>query len=127
MEKLETKLYQEELWDVFNLETKLFPCLVDMRFKGVRVDLEHAAKLKKNLMEREAKIINKIKSLTGIEVEIHAARSIAKAFDKLGLPYDRTEKSKEPSFTKTFYKTIHTNLVDQLQMQERLTKHIQLL
>ena len=34
---LETKLYQEELWDVFNLETKLFPCLVDMRFKGVSV------------------------------------------------------------------------------------------
>jgi DNA polymerase I-like protein with 3'-5' exonuclease and polymerase domains len=101
-EKLETKLYQEELWDVFNLETKLFPCLVDMRFKGVRVDLEHAANLKKNLMEREAKIVNKIKSLTGIEVEIHAARSIAKAFDKLGLPYDRTEKSKEPSFTKNF-------------------------
>ena len=101
-EKLETQLYQEELWDVFNLETKLFPCLVDMRFKGVRVDLEHAANLKKNLIERENKIINKIKGLTGIEVEIHAARSIAKAFDKLGLPYDRTEKSKEPSFTKNF-------------------------
>ena len=34
--------------------------------------------------------------------EIHAARSIAKAFDKLKMPYDRTEKSKEPSFTKNF-------------------------
>jgi hypothetical protein len=33
--------------DVFTLETKLFPCLVDMRFKGVRVDLEHADNLKK--------------------------------------------------------------------------------
>ena len=33
-------------------------------------------------MEREAKIVGKIKSLTGIDVEIHAARSIAKAFDK---------------------------------------------
>ena len=79
--------------DVFTLETKLFPCLVDMRFKGVRVDLEHADKLKKNLMQREAKIVSRIKELTGIEVEIHAARSIAKAFDKLKLPYDRTEKS----------------------------------
>ena len=100
--RLETELYTQELWDVFNLETKLFPCLVDMRFKGVRVDLEHADKLKKNLMEREAKIISKIKSLTGIDVEIHAARSIAKAFDKLKLPYDRTEKANEPSFTKNF-------------------------
>ena len=73
-----------------------------MRFKGVRVDLEKAAKIKKNLMDRESKIVNKIKSLTGVDVEIHAARSIAKAFDKLKLPYDRTEKSKEPSFTKNF-------------------------
>ena len=53
-------------------------------------------------MEREAKIVSKNKKLTGVDVEIHAARSIAKAFDKLKLPYDRTEKSNEPSFTKNF-------------------------
>jgi DNA polymerase I-like protein with 3'-5' exonuclease and polymerase domains len=101
-QRLNTELHNQELMDVFNLETKLFPCLVDMRFKGVRVDLEHADKLKKNLMEREAKIVSKIKNLTGVDVEISAARSIAKAFDKLGLPYDRTEKANEPSFTKNF-------------------------
>ena len=100
--RLETELYQEELWDIFNLETKLFPCLVKMRFKGVRVDLEKAELIKKNLISREQKLINKIKALTGVDVEIMAARSIAKAFDKLKLPYDRTEKSKEPSFTKNF-------------------------
>jgi DNA polymerase I-like protein with 3'-5' exonuclease and polymerase domains len=53
-------------------------------------------------MQSESKIINKIKDLTGVHVEIHAARSIAKAFDKLKLPYDRTERSNEPSFTKNF-------------------------
>jgi DNA polymerase I-like protein with 3'-5' exonuclease and polymerase domains len=101
-QRLKIELYNQELMDVFTLETKLFPCLVDMRFKGVRVDLEKAAKIKKNLMQREAKIVSKIKELTGVNVEIHAARSIAKAFDNLKLPYDRTEKSKEPSFTKNF-------------------------
>ena len=100
--RLETELYQEELWDIFNLETKLFPCLVDMRFKGVRVDLEKAENIKNSLIHKEKKILNKIKGLTGVDVEIMAARSIAKAFDKLKLPYDRTEKSKEPSFTKNF-------------------------
>ena len=30
----------------------------------------------------------KIKNLTGVDVEIMAARSIAKAFDKLKLPYE---------------------------------------
>ena len=101
-QRLNTELHNQELMDVFNLETKLFPCLVDMRFKGVRVDLEHADRLKKNLMEREAKIVSRIKNLTGVDVGISAARSIAKAYDKLGLPYDRTEKANEPSFTKNF-------------------------
>ena len=101
-QRLVVELHNQELMDVFNLETKLFPCLVDMRFKGVRVDLEKADNIKKNLIQRENKIINEIKYLTGIDVEIHAARSIAKAFDKLKLPYDRTEKSNEPSFTKNF-------------------------
>ena len=101
-QRLHRELHDQELMDVFKLETKLFPCLIEMRFKGVRVDLEKAQKIKTNLMSREKKILNKIKDLTGIEVEIMAARSIAKAFDKLNLPYDRTAKSKEPSFTKNF-------------------------
>jgi len=101
-QRLHRELHDQELMDVFKLETKLFPCLIEMRFKGVRVDLEKAQKIKTNLMGREKKILNKIKDLTGIDVEIMAARSIAKAFDKLKLPYDRTQKSKEPSFTKNF-------------------------
>ena len=101
-QRLKVELYNQELMDIFNLETKLFPCLVDMRFKGVRVDLEKAQNIKLNLIKREETLIKKIKDLTGVDVEIMAARSIAKAFDKLKLPYDRTAKSNEPSFTKNF-------------------------
>ena len=101
-QRLKIEIYNQELMDVFTLETDLFPCLVDMRFKGVRVDLEKAQNIKLNLIKREETLIKKIKDLTGVHVEIMAARSIAKAFDKLNLPYDRTAKSNEPSFTKNF-------------------------
>ena len=37
---------EHNLQNVFNLETDLFPCLVDMRFLGVRVDVEKAHQLK---------------------------------------------------------------------------------
>ena len=76
-----------------------------MRFKGVRVDLEKANNIKHSLIHKEKKILSKIKALTGVDIEIMAARSIAKAFDKLKLPYDRTEK--EPSFTKTLQNHPH--------------------
>ena len=100
--RMKIELGDQDLWTIFNMETKLFPCLIEMRFKGVRVDIEKAEKIKKKLKEEENKILNKIKDLTGISVELWAASSISKVFDKLKLPYDRTEKTQAPSFTKNF-------------------------
>jgi DNA polymerase I-like protein with 3'-5' exonuclease and polymerase domains len=91
--RMKVELSDQDLWTIFETETRLFPCLVDMRFKGVRVDVEKADKIKKELMDKENKIINKIKDLTGVSVELWAASSIAKVFDALKLPYDRTEKT----------------------------------
>ena len=90
----------ENLQNVFDLEKKVFPCLVDMKFKGVRVDVEKANQTKNQLATKEKQILSNLKKETGIDVEIWAAASIARVFDKLKLPYDRTEKSKAPSFTK---------------------------
>tara|TARA_B110000285_G_scaffold153334_1_gene171155 strand:- start:755 stop:2614 length:1860 start_codon:yes stop_codon:yes gene_type:complete len=101
---LQREITQQDLWHVFNLETSLFPCLVDMRFKGVRVDVDKAHILKKDLNKQEQIIHKKIKNLAGFEIEIYAATSIARAFDKLKIPYDRTEKD-TPSFTKGFLAT----------------------
>ena len=46
-------IVEEDIQDIFNLETDLFPCLVDMRFLGVRVDVEAANQLKKIDHQRE--------------------------------------------------------------------------
>jgi DNA polymerase I len=101
-QKFKTEIVQQDIESIFNLETDLFPCLVDMRFKGVRVDADRAAILKQQLQEQENNLLLEVKQATGIEPQIWAARSIAKVFDKLSLPYDRTEKTQSPSFTKNF-------------------------
>ncbi len=110
--RMKVELSDQDLWTIFDTETRLFPCLVDMRFKGVRVDVEKADKIKKQLMDKENKILNKIKDLTGVSVELWAAASIAKVFDALKLPYDRTEKTNAPSFTKNFLSN-HPNEIAQ--------------
>ena len=102
------KIKNEKLQQIFNLETQLFPCLVDMRFLGVRVDVEGAHKLKQQLAAEEKELLQKIKRETQVDVQIWAARSIAQVFEKLHLPYKRTEKTNSPSFTKNFLST-HTN------------------
>jgi hypothetical protein len=56
-----------------------------------------------NLENKEKKLLKRIKDLTNQDVEIWAAASIAKAFDSMNLPYERTSKTDSPSFTKMFF------------------------
>ena len=99
---LSVEIRDENLIEVFDLETRLFPCLIEMKAKGVRVDVERAHLLKTKLSGEEKQLLLEVKKETGIDVQIMAARSVAKVFDKLGLTYPRTLKSKDPSFTKNF-------------------------
>ena len=101
-QEMKKEIYAQDIEDIFKLETELFPCLVDMRFLGVRVDVEAANQLKDKLLKEEKECLQKVKKETGIDTQIWAARSIAKVFEKLHLPFDRTEKTNSPSFTKNF-------------------------
>ena len=80
---LSREINKQNLTDIFDLETRLFPCLIDMKFKGVRVDVERAHNLKKVLTQQEETLLLEVKRETGIEPQIWAARSIAEVFDKL--------------------------------------------
>ena len=101
-QEMKKEIYTQDIEDIFKLETELFPCLVDMRFLGVRVDVEAANQLKDKLLKEEKECLQKVKKETGIDTQIWAARSIAQVFEKLHLPFDRTEKTNSPSFTKNF-------------------------
>jgi DNA polymerase-1 len=47
-QRMQKELNDQDLAAIFDLETDLFPCLVAMRFKGVRVNVEQAQQQKKN-------------------------------------------------------------------------------
>ena len=99
---LQREIVKEDLMEVFQLESDLFPILFEMKKKGVRVDVDQAEKTKEVLHDREKKILNKIYKLTNVHVDVWAAASVAKAFDAEGITYERTAKSKQPRFDKDF-------------------------
>jgi DNA polymerase I-like protein with 3'-5' exonuclease and polymerase domains len=101
-QEMKKEILHQDLEDIFDLETELFPCLVDMRFKGVRVDTERAHQMKNNLIKQEQDLLKKIEGETNIYPQIWAARSIAQVFENLKIPFERTEKTDAPSFTKNF-------------------------
>jgi len=101
-QEMKKEIISQDLEDIFDLETELFPCLVDMRFKGVRVDVDKAHEMKTEFKKAEQGLLRSIKRETNIDTQIWAARSIANVFDMLRLEYPRTEKTEAPSFTKNF-------------------------
>ena len=111
------KLQQEDLMNVANLELDLLPCLIDMTWNGVRIDMDKLEQTRDALLKREKDILRQIKKTTGSDVEIWAAQSLAKAFDSQGIPYPKTEKG-APSFTKMFLSD-HEHELPKLIVQAR--------
>lgn len=87
----------EGLLELMKLECGLISLLVKMRMRGVPIDEARAEKAGKEFEVAEKKCMAEIKKMTGLQVEIWSARSIAQAFDEQQLPYPKTEQG-EPSF-----------------------------
>ena len=94
---------------IFELETKLFPCLVDMKFKGVKIDVQKAKAFGKRLRKTKQNIIDFIERKTGVKIEIWAASSIKNLLDQQKITnYKTTPKSGLPQLPKD-YLTTHEN------------------
>ena len=117
-EKLSWEITKDNLQTVYDIECRLINVIFNMTKRGVRIDFARAEQLAERFKNKEKKLIKRIKDLTGLNIEIWAAASIAKAFDALNLPYERTDKTSAPSFTKMFL-TDHPHELPRLIMQAR--------
>jgi DNA polymerase-1 len=101
---LHKKLMEDDCGRVLDMELSLLPMVFEMKRRGVRVDVEKAEMTKKRLQEKEDDLLKKVYDETNVELHPWNAKSLAAVFEKLGLSYEETEKSKAPSFTKHFLK-----------------------
>ena len=121
-QEMKKEILHQDIEDIFEMETALFPVLVDMRFLGVRVDKGRAAMEKERMVEEEKRLLGNVYAETKEDVQIWAARSIAKVFDKLGLPYERTIKTGAPSFTKNFLANHPNTIVQSIAKAREINK-----
>ena len=125
-ERLKIELEQQDLWNIWNLETSLIPMMCDMRQLGVRVDLDKADIAKKQLKTKIKDLKAEIKRQSGVAIEPWAASSVAEVFDALGLNYptsndeqgDLLRKGGTASFTKQ-YLSAHEHPVAQMVVKLR--------
>jgi len=104
-QELKKEIEHQDLQSIVEIEQKVFPCIFDMKIKGVRVSESQVDQLDHQLKLSYDKYIKRINNDTGIYPEVWAAKSIELVCNKLGIDdFDRTEKTQKPSFTKNYLK-----------------------
>ena len=82
-ERLISEIEKEDLFKVYDVECRLIRVIFNMTKRGVRVDMDRALALKKKLLVKEKNYLKRIKDITGSDVQVWAARSVAQAFDNV--------------------------------------------
>lgn len=116
-DKLKQEIKSQDLSKIYELETSLIPLLIEMRWRGVRVNEEKAHSISKELSKKEQKIQVEIKRKYGSEVNLWANASLQDIFDKNKLFYPRTEKGMA-SFQRQWLES-HTHELPRLIVEAR--------
>ena len=117
------EIKNDALETVYDMECRLIRVIFNMTKRGVRVNMERAFALKRKLLVKEKNYLKRIKDITGSDVQVWAARSVAKAFDDINLEYPRTTLG-APSFTQTFLET-HSHELPRMITKARVLNKLQ--
>ena len=121
-ERFKTEITKQSLNDVWDMEMELLPILINTRMRGIRVDEDKAAALKKEFKKKESDVLGKIKKETTLDVDIWAARSVAQVFDRIGVDYPRTAKTEEPSFTQNWLVNCNNPIAQLIRQAREINK-----
>ena len=104
-------LEAQGLTHVYDIECRLIPLLIAMRFAGVTVNLEAAEEARVALELAERNTQAKLDALVGEHIDVGSSASIVKAFDHFGIRYGKTAKG-APSFKKEFLESVDHEVAD---------------
>lgn len=98
-EPLRALIEKFKLERVFDLETRVMRAVIAMRAAGVKTNLSGCCALMENLKALVAGQISKVTHITGVEINIWQAESIAAALTQTGFSCPKTQYGR-PSVTK---------------------------
>tara|TARA_R100001591_G_scaffold25819_3_gene35723 strand:+ start:521 stop:2401 length:1881 start_codon:yes stop_codon:yes gene_type:complete len=104
-QEFKKEINSQDLHAIVELEQQVFPCLLEMKLKGVRIDEDQLARVESTLQKNYDKYMKRVKEDSGLYPEIWAAASIEKVCQVRNITdFDRTPKTGKPSFTKNYLK-----------------------
>jgi DNA polymerase I-like protein with 3'-5' exonuclease and polymerase domains len=115
---------QQELWDVYNLESRVLPILVKMRQRGVRIDENALQAIEEMSLKEEADALGRVKQSSGVSIkvgDVWKAEALAKALEAIGITLPRTAKG-QPSVKKDILANIDHEVARALERARKFNK-----
>ena len=100
-ESLDPVLDRENTRAAYRLEVDLLPMVLEMRRRGIRIDVAAAEQARDHLLQKRDAIFTELSEKLGANVgmdEIGRTKWLAETFERHGIAYPRTKKG-NPSFT----------------------------
>lgn len=108
LRRQERIIEEQDLWEVYDLESRVLPVLLKMRRRGVRIDLDQLDKVEQYCQWEEQEALNAVGFHTGIELtsdDLWTAEAVAAPLRELGIKIPETPTGK-PSTKKDFLETV---------------------
>lgn len=103
-EKQRKLIEADQLETVLELETKLVDVLLQMRIRGIPVDIDKAERIRDEFSAELTSTFDKLHQISQTDVDIWSGKSLGQVCDNLGLSYTRTDKG-NPSFESGWLET----------------------
>jgi len=118
-EKQMAKVKEERLEDVLDIETRLIPMMMAMRWRGVRVDVDRAASLDEELSQ---KAVEYRQRLSDIGIDAGSTDSLVAYCRAKGITHKKTAVG-NPSFPGKWLEENHDENLNLVYQVRRLEKH----
>lgn len=122
--KQEREIDEQDLWDIYNLESKVLPVLVRMRRRGVKIDTKKLEEIENWSLAEEAKALDLVKHDTGIRInvgDVWKGGALAPALEAIGVRLNVTSTGK-PSIRKDVLADIDHPVAKSLAWARKVNK-----
>lgn len=120
----ERELDNQDLWNVYNLESRLLPVLVKLRRRGVRVSLERLEKVEAWALQEERDALERVRVATGLRIavgDVWKPEVLAPALEYIGVKLRSTSTGKI-SIDKEFLGGIDHDVARALERARKVNK-----
>lgn len=124
LRRQEREIDEQDLWDVYNLESKLLPILTRLRRRGVRIDLDRLEQVERWALEKETEALAQVRALTGHRIavgDVWKSEAIAPALEHIGIKLNKTSQGK-PKIDKELLGSIKHPVAEALERARKVNK-----